>query len=115
MRASPKGSFRESGGKPQSCRRRKQASHLQTCQPHILSSKDEIKSDCLYNLAETRGWLCSKRAGSHKLLLYEDQILRITRFRSSLGKGHLLAAFSKGLSIHSARLVKSHGKGPSKR
>ncbi len=33
----------------------------------------------LYNLAETRGWLCSERAGFRKLRFCEDQILKITQ------------------------------------
>ncbi len=33
----------------------------------------------LYNLAETRGWLCSEQAGFRKLRSCEDQILRITQ------------------------------------
>ncbi len=33
----------------------------------------------LYNLAETRGWLCSEQAGFRKLRSCEDQILRIAQ------------------------------------
>ncbi len=33
----------------------------------------------LYNPAETRGWLCSERAGFRNLRSCEDQILRITQ------------------------------------
>ncbi len=33
----------------------------------------------LYNLAETRGWLCNEQAGFRKLRSCEDQILRITQ------------------------------------
>ncbi len=33
----------------------------------------------LYNLAETRGWLCSEQAGFRKLRSCEDQIFRITQ------------------------------------
>ncbi len=33
----------------------------------------------LYNLAETRGWLCSEQAGFRKLRSCEDQTLRITQ------------------------------------
>ncbi len=84
----------------------------------------------LYNLAETRGWLCSEYAGFRKLRSCVDQILRITQTLSdgfqatkpqrslkallAFSKAifrvwrvkRLLAALSKGLPIPFARWLR---------
>ncbi len=63
---------------------------------------DSMVHNRLYNLAETRAWLCSEQAGFRKLRSCEDQILRITQtnsdgFQAAKPQGSLMALldFSK--------------------
>ncbi len=45
----------------------------------IVKTMEWMVHNRLYNLAETRRWLCSEQAGFRKLRSCEDQILRITQ------------------------------------
>ncbi len=45
----------------------------------VVKTMARVVHNRLYNLAETRGWLCSEQAGFRKLRSCEDQILRITQ------------------------------------
>ncbi len=60
---------------------------------------ETIVHNHLYNLAETRGWLCSEQAGFRKLRSCEDQILRIISdgFQAAKPRSSLMALldFSK--------------------
>ncbi len=55
------------------------------------------KTERLYNLAETRKWLCSEEAGFRKLFSCEDQTLRITH---AISNGFRAAKPQRSLMAH---------------
>ncbi len=55
------------------------------------------KTERLYNLAETRKWLCSEQAGFRKLFSCEDQTLRITQ---TISNGFRAAKPQRSLMAH---------------